>query len=417
MSKKTFSIVSLGCFRNLYDSEIVAKRFLRKGFLLNPPVFTEEKYPRILIINTCGFIDKAKEESLEAIRQAIDLKKKAKIEKLFVFGCLIQRYRGYLEKFFPQVDEWWGIERFSKKFTSRQILSASCIGFLKICEGCLHKCSYCAIPLIKGSLISKPRDEVIKEVKFLEKRGVRELNIIGQDITSWGKDLERRPSLADLVRDILGATKNIRWIRLIYTHPRYFTSELIDLIADEARICKYVDLPIQHISDRILKLMNRTTTKSQIIRLIERIRTKIPGSVIRTSLIVGFPTEKEKEFGELLRFVKEIRFDRLGVFAYSREEQTPAAKLRQVHPSTKKRRFKELMALQKDIALKVNGRFIGKDVDVLVEEKNDDILIGRTQYDAPQVDGVVFLKKKDLRVGSFYRTKIVDAYEYDLVGE
>ncbi|UCD16099.1 MAG: MiaB/RimO family radical SAM methylthiotransferase [Candidatus Omnitrophota bacterium] len=412
MSKKTFSIISLGCFRNTYDSEVVAKRFLDKGY-----TFKKDTPSHCLIINTCGFISSAKEESLSAIRQALDLKRKKKVKEVFVFGCLVARYKKDLEKFFPGVDQWWGVERFGSPFSKRAKLTPSFIDFLKICEGCLNNCSYCVIPFIKGGFRSKPQEDVLREVKFLDKRGVRELNIIGQDITSWGRDLgQSRPT--QLLKNILKQVNNIKWVRLLYTHPKALEDSLIDLIASEPRICKYIDLPIQHINDRILKMMNRKVTAELIVRLIKKIRKRIPGVVLRTSVIVGFPSETEKEFSQLLAFLKETKFDRLGAFIFSREEGTAAYNFdKQVHHSTKMRRYRELMNLQKEISLSANSRLIGKKLDVLVEEKDNNIFVGRTQYDAPEIDGAVFLKRKDLNIGDFYRAKIIDAYEYDLVGE
>ncbi|UCG34577.1 MAG: MiaB/RimO family radical SAM methylthiotransferase [Candidatus Omnitrophota bacterium] len=414
MPEKTLSIISLGCFRNTYDSEIVANLYEAKGYTLKKD-YTDCD---LLIVNTCGFIAKAKEESLDVISQAVELKKKAKIKRLIVFGCLVQRYQKELKVFFPQVDEWWGTEKFSPSFVKRIKLLPAHIDFLKICEGCVNKCSYCAIPFIKGPLRSKPKEAVLKEVRYLEKKGVKELNIIGQDITSWGKDLGKEHNLVFLLKAILKTTKTIPWIRLIYTHPRHITDELIDLIAHEERICKYIDMPIQHINDRILKLMKRKTTKKDIIKLIEKIRKKIPGAIIRTSVIVGFPTETVSEFKELVLFLREVRFERLGAFVYSREEDTAAHDFKgQVHHQTKLRRYNQLMSLQKDIAQEANQRFIGKELDVLVEEKTKDLYIGRSQFDAYEVDGVVFLEKKNLKIGEFKRVKIVDAYEYDLVAK
>jgi len=413
MSKKTFSIISLGCFRNLYDSEIVAKKFLNQGYVYK----TDYNKCNTVVANTCGFIDKAKIESLDAIKKIISLKKKGKIKKIFVFGCLVQRYKKELIRFFPEVDDWREIEEFSPQLISRKKLLPAYIDFLKICEGCINRCSYCAIPLIKGNLVSKPKNEIIKEAKLMDQSGVKELNIIGQDITSWGLDLKSKESLSELLKNILKNTKNIKWIRLIYAHPRHLSDSLIDLVANEERICNYIDLPIQHINDRILRLMNRGTTKREIVELIKKIRKRIPDCVIRTSIIVGFPTENENEFKELLTFIKETKFERLGAFIYSREEGTPAYDLSgQVHHSTKKRRFNEIMSLQKDIAKEVNSRFLSKDLDVLIEEKDNDIYIGRTQYDAFEVDGSVLLQKKSLKIGDFCRTKIIDCLGYDLVG-
>ena len=445
MDERTFSVISLGCFRNTYDSEILANRFRNKGyvFLSNSVLFKAlekksakkrsneksikcingESFPGIkgrscdlLIINTCGFIDKAKEESLEIIKQAVELKKRKVVKEIMVLGCLVERYKLELGKFFPQIDQWQGVEEFSDSFSKRFRLSSSYSDFLKICEGCLNRCSFCAIPLIKGTLHSKPREEVIREVKHLDKNGIKELNIIGQDITSWGKDFRKKEDFTGLLKQILKETRNIKWIRLIYTHPRHFSNSLIELVANEERICKYIDLPIQHINDRILKLMNRNITRQEIINLIQKIRKMVPDCTIRTSVIVGFPTESEEEFKELLDFIEHTKFERLGAFIYSREENTPAHDFSpQIHHNTKKRRFKEVMELQRKVSQQINNRFINKEVEVFIERKEDGMFIGRTQYDAIDVDGITFVKKKGLKIGDFYKAKVIDAYEYDLV--
>jgi ribosomal protein S12 methylthiotransferase len=392
---------------------VIASDFSRRGFVFKD----SPKACHTLIINTCGFIDKAKEESLEVIREAIDLKDKNKVKRIIVVGCLSQRYKDKLSKHFPQIDAWQGVLEFSSSVKPKK-LKKPYRDFLKISEGCLNKCSFCAIPLIKGPLKSRSLDQIIKEVKYLDQKGLKELNLIGQDITSWGKDFKNRKDLTFLIKTILKETTKIKWIRLIYAHPRHFSDSLINLIAQEPRICKYIDLPIQHINDRILKLMNRGISKKEIITLIKKIRKKIPDCAIRTSAIVGFPTEGDKDFEELLNFLKDIKFERLGAFIYSREEDTAAYNfLDQVHPGTKNKRFKELMSQQQKQAQGLNARFIGKELEVLIESKVNGLYIGRTQYDAPEVDGVVFVKKRNLKVGEFYRVKIIDAYDYDLVAQ
>jgi len=423
MAKKDLSIVSLGCFRNTYDSETVLNRFLKNGYTVSSQedIFLAGKDNfkscDTLLINTCGFIDRAKEESVEFIRQAVRLKKEGKVKCLFVFGCLVARYHDKLKESFPEVDKWWGTENFSQKATRQKKIIPAHLDFIKICEGCLNKCTYCTIPYIKGDLRSRPKEEIINEIKFLDKKGIKELNIIGQDITSWAKDLKTNDNLSSLLSAILKTTKNIRWIRLLYAHPRHIDDKLIDLIANSERICKYIDLPIQHINDRILKLMNRGVTKKQISGLIRKVRKNIKGCVIRTSVMAGFPTETADEFKELLSFLKETKFERLGAFAYSREENTPAFNLSpQVHSRVKSSRFNEIMSLQQAISCDVNKQFIGKELDVLIEEKDNEVFIGRTQFDAYEVDGVVFIKKKGLKIGNFYKAKIVDSYDYDLVG-
>ena len=431
--RKTFSIISLGCFRNTYDSEIQIRKFTSQGYVFLLPDFlftplevsnlkkkgTKLLVVELLIVNTCGFIDKAKEESLRVISEAVELKKAGKVKKVMILGCLVVRYRKELERSFPLVDVWEGLIEFSRKFERRdRMLTGRSIAFLKICEGCLNGCSFCAIPLIKGSLRSKFKEEIIKEVKFLDKKGVKELNVIGQDITGWGKDLKPRSDLAALLKEILKAAKSIRWIRLIYTHPKHFSDSLIELIAGEERICKYIDLPIQHINDRILKLMNRGITKKKTIDLICKIRKKISGCTIRSSIITGFPTESEEEFKELLDFLKDIKFERLGAFMYSKEEGTRAFGFRpQIHYNTKKKRFNEIMGQQRKIASELNKRFLNEKLEVLVEAKDSDAFIGRSQYDAPDVDGVVFLKKKGLKVDNFYEAEIIECLDYDLVAE
>jgi ribosomal protein S12 methylthiotransferase len=418
MKKKTFSMVTLGCFRNRYDSGVVINRFLAKGYnLLDPDKISKKNKADILLVNTCGFIDSAKLESIQVIKEAIELKKEKKVKEVYVFGCLAERFKNQLEKHFSQVDKWWGIEDFSQKYKTRKPEQGP-VDFIKICEGCINRCSYCAIPLIKGPLASRSAPEVLKEVKKIDKYGIKELNIIGQDITSWGKDLGQKQKLTDLIKVIVKTIKKIKWIRLIYTHPKHFSDKLISLIAGEEKICNYIDLPIQHINKRILKLMNRQTTPEDIIALIKKIRKKIPDAAIRTSVIVGFPTETEAEFRQLLNFIKKVKFEKLGVFTYSQEEGTKAAKLPgQVHHMTKKRRLRQVMEAQQEIAAKSLEKFIGKKITVLVLEKREGFYIGRTQYDAPEVDGIVFIKRDKLKIGRFFKVKVTDSLEYDLVAE
>jgi len=416
---KTFAIVSLGCFRNTYDSQVVVKRFLNQGYTLLPLASPNDQAIRCetLLINTCGFIDKAKKETIQYIRDAVTLKKKGRIKKLIVFGCLVQRYRKELARSFPEVDQWQGIEHIISMQPGKNTLLPRHIGFLKICDGCINRCSYCAIPLIKGGLVSRSAEEIIKEAKYLDKNGVQELYIIGQDTTSWGIDVTGRSNLAQLLRNIIKGTKHIRWIRLLYTHPRHFTPALLDVIAQEERICKYIDLPIQHINDRILKLMARGVTKKEIISLITNIRKSIRSCCLRTSVITGFPTESKAEFQELLSFIKATQFDRLGAFMYSREEGTPAYTFKsQVHSKTKESRYREIMRAQQEISAKLQRGYVGRTLPVLVDEKEGTVYVARTQYDAYDVDGVVYFNRKNVKIGKFYTARITDAYEYDLVG-
>lgn len=372
----------------------------------------------VLVINTCGFIKESKQESVDAINEVLVLKKKKRVKKIIVAGCLVQRYEHKLKQYFPDVDGWLGVEPLPSKYAPRTKITPVWIDFLKICEGCSHRCSYCAIPLIKGPLKSRPVGDILREVKAIERKGAKELNIIGQDSTAWGKDIYPHKDCAFLLKEIIRKIKNIHWVRLLYTHPRNFNEALLDVVTHEPRICKYVDLPIQHINDRILKLMKRGVTKKEIISLIKKIRKKNPRCVIRTSLIIGFPTETEKEFQELVAFLKDMRFEHAGAFLYSHEEGTPAFGFKgQVHYQTKRRRYNELMSVQKEISHEANKKYVGGTMEVLVEEKRDDVYIGRTQFSCYDIDGVVFLRKKGLKLGEFYEARITDAYEYDLVGE
>ncbi len=412
MSKKTFSIISLGCFRNSYDSQRLKQQFIKQGFSFNDKVEGSD----ILLINTCGFIDPAKKESLAVIDQALDLKKK-RAKRIIVCGCLVERYRKQLSRSYPEIDEWRGVLKELKFSPLENKTKTSYAEFLKICEGCLNRCSFCAIPEIKGSLRSRPSNDILREVSYLNQRKVKELNLIGQDITSWGKDLKPKKELTGLLKQILKVSKNIDWIRLIYTHPRHLSDSLIELIAKSERICKYIDLPIQHINDRILKAMNRKITRKQIKDLIFKIRKRIPNCAIRSSVIVGFPGEGKKEFKELLDFLNQVQFERLGAFIYSREEGTPAYNFKdQVHHSTKLKRYSKVMSLQREISSNLNRKLVGKEIKVLVQDKQNDLYLGRSQFDAPEVDGVVFIKRKNLKIGNFYKLKIVDSYDYDLVG-
>jgi ribosomal protein S12 methylthiotransferase len=423
MDKKTFSIVTLGCFRNTYDSSVISGKYQGQGFKFLPDFLSSlenkksyQKNCQWLIINTCGFIEAAKKESLSAIEAAIDLKSCKAVEKIAVCGCLVKRYRKELEKAYPQVDLWKEVVQNKDIDPSSSYQSPNPAAFLKIAEGCFNNCSYCAIPLIKGTLSSRPAKDILKEAMLLDEARVKELNIIGQDITSWGKDLNSDKTLTTLLKKLLDNTKNIPWMRLLYAHPRHLDDSLIDLIAREKRICKYIDLPIQHANDRILRAMNRKFSKKRLKDLICKIRDKIPNCILRTSVIVGFPGETDKEFKELIEFLSDIKFERLGVFCYSREENTAANSFsNHVHHKTKIRRAGEIMNLQKSISQAFNQTLIGKTLDILIESKEQGSFYGRTQYDALEVDGVVFVKKSGLKIGDIYKGKIVDALEYDLV--
>lgn len=406
-------ILSLGCPRNLVDSEIILSRLKSKGYSI-----VDLANADIGILNTCSFITEAKQESIEAIFDLIDLKRQGRLKKILVFGCLPQRYKEKLIPHLKEVDAFVG--RISLNHTKKICsLTPRHYAYVKICEGCINNCSFCIIPKIKGEFTSRSQDSIIEEVKALDERGVKEINIIGQDITLYGKDIYKNLTLVELLKNILKNTTNIDWIRLLYLHPSRITDDLLDLIRNETRITKYIDLPLQHINERILRLMGRDITKTKILRLIDKIRDKIPGVAIRTALIVGFPTETDKEFKELLKFIEEIKFERLGVFIYSREEGTPAYNLKpQITEKIKNERFNTIMSRQQEIAQKINERYLGKVIDALIDEKEDGHYLGRSQYDAPEVDGIVFVKSSiPLMPGEFKKVKITDTLEYDLVGE
>jgi ribosomal protein S12 methylthiotransferase len=426
-------ILNLGCCRNLVDSETISGRLKFKGY----PIVDMGKAD-IGIVNTCSFIDDARQESVNAILDLIELKKEGALKKIIVYGCMVERHVGELRKNLPEVDAFIGRISFPAKLPKEQAGSRLVSGdgrenhdcerfaitpkhyaYLKICEGCLNRCSFCIIPKIKGRFASLDMDSIIHKVEKLDKEGIFELNIIGQDITGYGIDLYARPTLTELLKRILKAINHIGWIRLLYLYPNRITEDLLNLMASEPKICKYIDLPVQHINDRILKLMNRNTTKKEILCLIEKIRDRIPGVCLRTSVITGFPSETDKEFKELLKFIKEARFERLGAFIYSREPGTPAFGLSgQIPQKLKRERFDILMNTQQEVSREVNKRFLDKSLDVLIDEKDKDFYLGRTEYDAPEVDGLVYVRSRgDFKPGDFVKVRMIDTLEYDLVGE
>jgi ribosomal protein S12 methylthiotransferase len=331
---------------------------------------------------------------------------------------LSQRYKDELRKELPQVDAFVGTLSLNHQHNLIS-LSPKHYAYLKICEGCLKYCSYCVIPNIKPRFQSLEISSILKKVEIFDKNGICELNIIGQDISSYGIDLYGECHLTLLLKRIIKKTKNIGWLRLLYLYPSRISDELLDLIADQPRICKYLDLPIQHINERILRLMHRATTKKTILKLLEKARKKIPQVAIRTSIIVGFPSETDREFKELLNFLEDTRFERLGAFVYSQEAGTPAYNFKkQIPEAIKIERFNTIMSKQQKISQELNCKFLGKIIDVLIDEEGDDYFLGRSQYDAPQVDGLVYVNsKKKLKPGDFVKVKICDTLEYDLVGD
>jgi ribosomal protein S12 methylthiotransferase len=415
---KKVGVINLGCARNLVDSQVILGHLKRHGHHI-----VDIEKSDVAIVNTCAFIEAAKKESIDTILDLLELKKQGKLKKVIVAGCLAQRYSEALIKEFKDIDAVIGAQQLNTHIVPEQVsLTPGYFAYVKICESCYNQCSFCIIPKIKGKFVSRSIESVLTEIKQLDQRGVKEVHIIGQDITAYGMDIYRKKTLAKLLQEIVTVTKNIQWIRLLYTFPAHVTDELIDVIASEDKICKYIDMPIQHISDNLLKSMNRGITKQGTIDLVRKIKAKIPDGSLRTTFIVGLPGETEGNFKELVQFVKDAQFEKVGVFVYSREEGTAAYDMKnQVLESVKKKRLNFLMSVQQKISKNIQSRYIGQTLKILIDEKQKgekDIYLGRSEYDAPEVDGVVYVhSQKKLVPGGFVRAKITDAYEYDLVGE
>lgn len=411
-------VINLGCARNLVDAQMLLGRLKKNGHRI-----VDIENAEVAVVNTCSFIEEARQESIDTILDLIELKKQGKIKKIIVAGCLSQRYGKDLIKEFKDVDAFVGTPALPKGDMPPQYsLTPGHFAYVKICESCFNQCSFCAIPHIKGKFSSRPIESILAEIKALDQQGVREINLIGQDITAYGMDLYRTKSLARLLKEIIPVTKNIQWIRLLYAFPAHTTSELIDVIANEKKICNYIDMPLQHISDHLLTSMNRNITTEGTFNLVREIREKIPEGSLRTTFIVGYPGETDEDFAELLFFVQATRFERAGAFVYSKEEQTKAFDLLdQVPEITKKKRLNLLMKEQKEISKVVQERFLGRKLNVLIEEKDstdENIYLGRTEFDAPDVDGLIYVhSNQKLSPGDFVQVEVTDTYEYDLAGE
>ena len=412
------SLINLGCVRNLVDSQIVLGRLSKKGYHI-----TDIEGSQVAIVNTCSFVEEARKESIDTILDLIDLKKQGRIRKVIVAGCLTQRYGSKLANELKGVDAFVGTLRLDKENVPTQhALTPKHFAYVKICESCFNQCSFCIIPKIKGKFSSRTIESILNEVRELDQEGVKEINIVGQDITAYGFDIYGGSSLARLLKEIVKLTKNIQRIRLLYFFPTHMDDELIDVIAKEEKICSYIDLPLQHINNTILRSMNRGITKQETIDLLNKIRDKIPTLKIRTTFIVGYPGETDEYFQELLDFVKDFQFERMGTFSYSREERTPAYDFpNQVPERTKRKRLDILMREQREISKNLQSRLIGNKVKVMIDEKqraSDAIYVGRSEYDAPEVDSVVYVRSnRRLDPGDFVDVRITDSYEYDLVGE
>jgi ribosomal protein S12 methylthiotransferase len=425
---KKVKIISLGCAKNTVDSEKIAANIQS----LNIPVlFTDQpEQANTIIINTCGFILDAKQESIDTILEAVQLKKQGLVENIFVTGCLSTRYLDVLKKEIPEVDQYFTVHNFSSiiqhfknnslyKEQARLISTPSHYAYLKIAEGCNRKCSFCAIPAIRGKYKSESIENLVNEANSLAEKGVKEIILIAQDLTYFGKDSHKKSLLAQLIQKV-SEIKEIEWIRLHYTYPQFFTQELIETISQNPKVCKYIDIPIQHISDNMLQLMQRSTSREQLIQLLGKLRKQIPGLHLRTTVLVGHPGETKKDFDELIAFIKEFRFEKLGAFAYSHEENTYADKhYKDSIPSkTKQNRMAEVMRIQQEITSSINQGFIGTTQRVIMDRKENNYIIGRTQYDSPEIDNEVIIEDRNkYRVGRFYNIKIKDSFEFDLIGE
>lgn len=433
MKKPIVNIVTLGCSKNKVDSERLAASLSNRYDI----VHDSDKKSDIVILNTCGFIGDAKEESIDTILEYAELRRAKKIKKLYVTGCLSQRYRKELQEEIHEVDGFFGVESvqliandiLSKElgvrseelgYNHERILSTpSHYAYLKISEGCNRRCAFCAIPLIRGEHVSVPMADLIKEAELLAKKGVKELILIAQDLTYYGRDIDGQYHIVELVKRLL-EIKEFEWIRLHYGYPQGFPDELLDLMNNEPRICNYIDLPLQHISTPILKNMRRGVDKEQTIHFVTNARNRVPGIAFRTTFIVGFPGETEEQFEELCDFVKEMKFERAGVFAYSPEEGTPAYEMEDDVPEeVKQERVDTIMAIQQNISLETNEKRVGTTEKVLVDRIEGDYYIGRTQYDSPEVDDEILISvdSAELNIGDFVNVKLVKADYFDLYGE
>ncbi|MDR1877016.1 MAG: 30S ribosomal protein S12 methylthiotransferase RimO [Flavobacteriaceae bacterium] len=426
VGKKKINIITLGCSKNLYDSEVLMSQLKANG----KKVVHEQKGD-IVVINTCGFIENAKEESINTILEYVRQKEQGKVEKIFVTGCLSERYKTDLEKEIPDVDQYFGTRELPLLLKAlgadykhelvgeRLTTTPKHYAYLKIAEGCDRPCSFCAIPMIRGKYQSVPLEDLIKEAKFLATNGTKELILIAQDLTYYGLDLYKKRALADLLKQLV-KIDGIEWIRLHYAFPTGFPKDVLELMKNEPKICNYLDIPLQHISDDILTSMKRGTNKEKTDKLLKEIRDKIPGIAIRTALIVGYPGETHKHFEELKNWIKEQRFERLGCFTYSHEENTTAHALKDdVTEEEKINRVNEIMDIQSQISWELNQEKINKTFKCIIDRKEGGYFIGRTEYDSPDVDNEVLIPATDtyLSVGSFVNVKVTRAEEFDLYGE
>ncbi|MCT8976804.1 30S ribosomal protein S12 methylthiotransferase RimO [Clostridium sp. CX1] len=438
MEKLKIGLISLGCDKNRIDSEIILSKINAENVIVNDP-----READVIIVNTCGFIESSKQESIDTILEMAEYKKKYNCKLLVVTGCLTQRYGKELTELLPEADIMLGVNDYSKLNESiercvqgkgekvysfnysdlsinegkRILTTQSATAYLRIAEGCDNFCTYCIIPKIRGRYRSRQMDSIMEEARSLADQGVREIILVAQDTTRYGTDIYGKKMLPELIREV-SKIENIEWIRILYCYPEEITDELIDEIASNPKVCHYLDIPIQHISNDILKLMGRRGRKEEIINNLNKLRQKVKDIVIRTSIIVGFPGETEENFNELKEFVQEIKLDKLGVFTYSQEEGTPAAVMEnQVEENIKKEREKELMILQQQISKEINENKVGRIYKVLVEGKREDLWYGRNFEMAPEIDGLVYFQGNDtVEKGAILNIKITKSFEYDLMG-
>ncbi len=429
MKKNEIDIITMGCSKNLVDSELLMKQFEANGY----HCVHDSKRPQgeIAVINTCGFIEDAKQESIDTILEFVQRKQEGKLNRLYVMGCLSQRYKEELEKEIPEVDKFYG------KFNYKQLLGelgkadvAACDGrrhlttphhyaYIKIAEGCDRHCAYCAIPIITGKHVSRPKEDILNEVRSLVAEGVKEFQIIAQELTYYGLDIDGKHHITELISE-MADIPGVKWIRLHYAYPNQFPMDLLDVMREKPNVCNYLDIALQHISDHMLTRMHRHVSKQETMALIEEIRRRVPGIHLRTTLMVGFPGETEEDFHELMDFVRWARFERMGAFAYSEEEGTYSAEHYEddVPVNVKQERLDKLMALQQEISSEVEAEKVGMEMKIIIDRKEGDYYVGRSEFCSPEVDPEVLVKAtKRLRVGSFYHVKITSSDEFDLYAE
>ena len=434
MIKNQIDVITLGCSKNLVDSEKLMKMLEVNGYTMrhNP----EQVKGEIVVINTCGFIGDAKEESINMILDVCELKAKRRVRKVFVMGCLSERYMAELGEEIPQVDGYYGKFDWDKivsdlKTDNCQLSTVNCqldrvlttpnhYAYVKISEGCDRTCAYCAIPIITGHHVSRPMEEIVDEVRLLVSKGVTEIQLIAQDLTYYGVDLYKKQSIAELVERI-SDVEGVKWVRLHYGYPTHFPMDLLRVMRERDNVCKYLDIALQHVSTNVLKRMRRNINKEETIALLQAIRREVPGIYLRTTLMVGFPGETDEEFDELVQFVKDMRFERMGAFAYSEEEGTYAADHYEddIEDDVKQSRLDRLMRIQQRIAEEVSAASIGQTMQVVIDREEGNYYVGRTQYDSPEVDPEVLLLKaeNEVEIGHYYQVEITSADEFDLYGK